>query len=161
VWVTRFEKPLAILLIVTAIFFMTRVPSAHAASIASITPSSGPPGTFVTVTGIIFNPLDLFCDISSSPSGLMLGSTCAINFGTASASFTVANVPPGLYTVTLTGYLGQTSDSASSSFTVTGGPVGGVVMPANTFALVAPWLLIIGLVGCIGTLVVFARKRRP
>jgi hypothetical protein len=39
-------------------------------------------------------------------------------------------------------------------------PVGGVVMPADTFALVAPWLAIVGLVGCIGTVVVVAKKRR-
>jgi hypothetical protein len=40
------------------------------------------------------------------------------------------------------------------------GPVGGVVIPANTLALVAPWLAVIGLVGCIGTVVVVAKKRR-
>jgi len=37
-------------------------------------------------------------------------------------------------------------------------PVAGVVMPANNFAIVAPWLAIVGLVG-IGTVVVMARKR--
>jgi hypothetical protein len=39
--------------------------------------------------------------------------------------------------------------------------VGGVVMPANNFAIVAPWLAIIGLVGCIGTAVVVRKKRHP
>lgn len=38
-------------------------------------------------------------------------------------------------------------------------PVGGVVMPANTFAIAAPWLAIVGLVGCIGTVAVVAKKR--
>jgi hypothetical protein len=38
--------------------------------------------------------------------------------------------------------------------------VGGVVIPANTLALVSPWLAVIGLVGCIGTIVVVAKKRR-
>lgn len=37
-------------------------------------------------------------------------------------------------------------------------PVGGVLMPANTLALVAPWVAVIGLVGCIGTIVVVAKK---
>jgi hypothetical protein len=37
--------------------------------------------------------------------------------------------------------------------------VGGVVTPANTVALVSPWLAVIGLVGGIGTVVVVARKR--
>jgi hypothetical protein len=40
-------------------------------------------------------------------------------------------------------------------------PVGGVVTPANTLAVLAPWLVVIGLVGCIGTIVVVAEKRRP
>jgi len=39
-------------------------------------------------------------------------------------------------------------------------PVGGIVIPANNFAIVAPWLAVIGLVGCIGTAVVVAKKRR-
>jgi hypothetical protein len=43
---------------------------------------------------------------------------------------------------------------------VTAAPVGGVVMPTNTFALVSPWLAVIGLIGCIGTAVVVAKKRR-
>jgi hypothetical protein len=38
-------------------------------------------------------------------------------------------------------------------------PVGGVVVPANTFALVSPWPAVIGLVGCIGTAAVVAKKR--
>jgi hypothetical protein len=38
-------------------------------------------------------------------------------------------------------------------------PVGGVALPVNTFALVSPWLAVIGAVGCIATIVVIARKR--
>jgi len=38
-------------------------------------------------------------------------------------------------------------------------PVGGLVIPANTLAIVAPWLAVIGLVG-ISTIVVVAKKRR-
>jgi len=45
--------------------------------------------------------------------------------------------------------------------TPTPGPVGGVLTPANTLALLSPWLAVIGLVGCIGTVVAVARKRRP
>ncbi|MGD0549643.1 MAG: hypothetical protein ABSA81_03740 [Candidatus Bathyarchaeia archaeon] len=40
------------------------------------------------------------------------------------------------------------------------GPVGGVVMPTNMLAVLAPWLVVIATVGCIGTVVVVARKRR-
>jgi hypothetical protein len=39
--------------------------------------------------------------------------------------------------------------------------VGGVVMPANTLAIVAPWLAVIGVVGCIGIVVVARKKRHP
>jgi hypothetical protein len=40
-------------------------------------------------------------------------------------------------------------------------PVGGVVIPpANTFAMVSPWLAVVGLVGCIGTVVIVAKKRQ-
>ena len=38
-------------------------------------------------------------------------------------------------------------------------PVGGVLMPANMLALIAPWVAVIGLVSCIGTAVVVAKKR--
>jgi hypothetical protein len=38
--------------------------------------------------------------------------------------------------------------------------VGGVVIPVNKFAVLAPWLALIGLVGCIGTVFVVAKNRR-
>jgi len=38
--------------------------------------------------------------------------------------------------------------------------VGGIVLPANLFADISPWLAVIGLVGCIGTLVLVAKKRQ-
>jgi hypothetical protein len=38
--------------------------------------------------------------------------------------------------------------------------VGGVVIPVSTFAILAPWLAVIGLVGCIGTIAVVVKKRR-
>jgi hypothetical protein len=41
-------------------------------------------------------------------------------------------------------------------------PVGGVISPVNTLAVLAPWLVVIGLVGCIGTVVVVAKPwRKP
>ena len=46
-----------------------------------------------------------------------------------------------------------------------GGPcpeeaVGGVVIPSNTFAVLPPWLAVIGIVGCIGIVAMIAKKRR-
>jgi hypothetical protein len=38
--------------------------------------------------------------------------------------------------------------------------VGGCVQPVNTFGLIAPWVAVVGLVGCIGTVVVVAKKRQ-
>jgi hypothetical protein len=38
--------------------------------------------------------------------------------------------------------------------------VGGCVQPVNSFALLSPWLAAIGIVGCIGTAAVLAKKRR-
>ena len=39
-------------------------------------------------------------------------------------------------------------------------PVGGIVVPVDTIAVLGPWLAVIGLVGCIGTAVAVAKKRR-
>ena len=39
-------------------------------------------------------------------------------------------------------------------------PVGGLVMPANNLAIATPWLAIIGLIGCIGTVALVTKKRR-
>jgi hypothetical protein len=38
--------------------------------------------------------------------------------------------------------------------------VGGVVIPVNMFAVLAPWLAVIGVVGCIVTVAIVARKRQ-
>jgi hypothetical protein len=54
--------------------------------------------------------------------------------------------------------------SVSGIFDVAGSccpAVGGCVQPVNTFELLSPWLAVIGLVGCIGTVVVVAKKREP
>jgi len=42
----------------------------------------------------------------------------------------------------------------------TAAPVGGLVESVNTVALLSPWLAVIAVVGCIGTAVVVAKKRR-
>jgi hypothetical protein len=51
-------------------------------------------------------------------------------------------------------------DSWGQTDPATGPAVGGVVMPVNMFAVLGPWLAVIGLVGCIATVVVVAKKRR-
>jgi hypothetical protein len=57
------------------------------------------------------------------------------------------------------GYVAE--DSVTCVFTNSpAAAVGGVVTPANNFAILAPWLALIGVVGCIGTVVVVARRRK-
>jgi hypothetical protein len=69
----------------------------------------------------------------------------------------------GRYTITLE-YEEISLILGSATFDVAGSccaAVGGCVQPVNTFALLSPWLAVIGLVGCIATVVVVAKKRRP
>jgi hypothetical protein len=83
----------------------------------ALSPNSGPVGTSTTLSGSGFAAGDTgTCTLSSSPSALISNPTCTISGGTASGSFTVANVALGPYTVTVTG---STGDMASSTFTVT------------------------------------------
>jgi hypothetical protein len=52
-------------------------------------------------------------------------------------------------------------DNVVCTFTNSRAPaVGGVVIPANTLAVLGPWLAVIGLVACVGTAVVIVKKRR-
>ncbi len=44
--------------------------------------------------------------------------------------------------------------------TAYGAPVGGFVESVNKLTVLAPWFAVIGLVGCVGTIVVVAKKRR-
>jgi len=159
----RFMKLLAIMLAVSIVLSLTA--SAYADTIL-IDPSSGPVGTHVVVTtGEDFILGDSSCTVSSKPSGLISNPTCVlspIDLGQrASASFTVACAPAGDYTVILTG--NPSENQVSTSFSNEGGscPVGGVVLPVNTLVLVSPWLAVIGIVGCISTVVVVAKKRHP
>jgi hypothetical protein len=39
--------------------------------------------------------------------------------------------------------------------------VGGFVEPVNKLAVFAPWIAVIGLVGCVSTVAVVRKKRRP
>ena len=109
--------------------------------------------------------------VSSDPVGLIAEQKC----GPDVTDTTVDNVlctfvvsesaSCGHYTVTVTPPLGGVGaiGSGSASFDVAGPccAVGGCVQPVNTFAMLSPWLAVIGLVGCIGTVVVVAKRRRP
>ena len=71
-------------------------------------------------------------------------------------------MPNGIYVVTV-----ETMQSASVTFSKPCGyappeltPVG-VVESVNALTVLGPWFAVIVLVGCIGTVVVVAKKRRP
>ena len=105
--------------------------------------------------------------LSSDPGGLIANGGCspvqAAALGNVKCAFVVSESATcgGHYTVTVTIPEDGLGPSVSGPFDVpsTCCPVGGCVQPANTFALVSPWLGVIGLVGCIGVVMV-AKKRR-
>ena len=114
--------------------------------------------------------------VSSKPLGLVANPVCSIpefsslvqgaSFGNVQCTFRVSESATcgSHYTVTLA----LSADAASidqgiligsAPFVVACCAVGGCVQPVNTFGLIAPWLAVIGLVGCITTVVVVAKKR--
>ena len=83
----------------------------------ALSPSSGPAGTFVSISGQ--NYAGTACTIlSASPSGLFVSYSCSISSGTLSGGFTVASTAPlGAYTVTIKTNAGETE---TAPFTLTG-----------------------------------------
>ena len=123
-------------------------------------------GTVTDVVGggisvAAMSPLDGTFVLSSDPVGLVSSPECSLEKG--ECTFVVSeSARCGRYTVTFTEE-DNFGLSVSGIFDVAGPccAVGGCVQPVNTFALLSPWLAVIGLVGCIGTVVVAAKKRRP
>ncbi len=121
-----------------------------------------PPGTyFVTVTSV---PYGLLSELE--PCSILVGDTIVVV-----CEFTVPeSVCARASTVTASLTVdGTVVDSASTSFEIPSTcpgvppcamPVGGCVQPVNNLAILPPWLVVIGLVGCSATVVVVARKRR-
>ena len=99
-----------------------RAPSAPT---LTLNPTSGTSGTAVTATGSSF--AGTTCQITSSPGGLFLSSSCSLAGGslTSGSGFTVSSgaTVGTAYTVTVTTNLGGT-DSATASFIVAAGPLG-------------------------------------
>jgi hypothetical protein len=114
-----------------------------------LTPSCGPPGTLVTFT-YPGSPTS----IDEKPSLFTTTINCPVN---QPCFFTVLNVPVGQYK--LFWYMPDGSTGIGSFFVGDCPAVGGVVMPANTFALLSPWLAVIAVTGFIAAIVVMARKR--
>jgi len=168
-----------------AVLLVAMPASAYASITLVLDPASGCPGTAVRV----FLPEDGtvlvdggFLKLSSEPEGLIDGYQCASiasyqggNGGLGIAGYQATNDQQ----VAICNFRVSESASCGATYSVTleydeAGPVGeadfevlcpcpvvgGCVQPVNTFALISPWLAVIGLVGCIGTIVVVAKKRR-
>ena len=140
-----------------------------------ISPPSPTAGQPITFSGTVTPP---FGSADTGYVKLFGGSGCDIVYWINSIQFTADST--GAYTVTdHTGLVagsysalaqdfsyGASAPGVCVDFTVSSPPpppsptaVGGVVMPANNFAIFVPWVAVIGLVGCISTVVVVAKKR--
>ena len=134
------------------------------ALILSITPNPVELGGSIQISGggFVANVITQAVFVASGPS--CFGKPAAVLFTSTDGSgnlvpltFSTSTLALGTHCVFSFGAAGD----AQGSFLVTTGAVGGVLMPVNGFAVLAPWLAVIGLVGCIGTAVVAAKKRRP
>jgi hypothetical protein len=112
------------------------VPSAPA---LTLYPPSGASGTPVTATGSNF--AGTTCQLTSSPSGLFLSSSCSLSGGslTSGTGFTVSSgaAVGTAYTVTVTTNLGGT-DSATASFIVAAGPLGTLTLAPTSGPIGTP-----------------------
>jgi hypothetical protein len=130
----------------------------------SLNPGFGPPGMKVTVTGSGFTvSAQPYCNFVSTPAGLV-GPNRNTDFvcmvagdGSMAGWFVVAVGASGSYSVSVS-YFTQASDPEQFAVTQPA-PVGGVVEPVNYLMMLSPWLAVIGLVGCVGTMVVVNKKR--
>jgi hypothetical protein len=150
----------------------------------TLNPTAGCPGTSVSISANIFigeaagggtgvaaaSPLAFTYEVLSVPDGLVGKYDCGrrplLGDTTLSAvicTFVVSeSARCGHYTVTVTAPLDGSEPSSPAPFDVAGPccAVGGSVQPVNTFTLLSPWLAAVGIVGCIGTAAVLAKKRR-
>ena len=162
-------KTLSILFLVVLVALAGGSPvSATDGPFITLNPAAACPGAMVIVRGNI--PFDsdgetlIFPRLYSVPIGLVPGERykCVPATGEANivCSFHVSeSASCGRYEVIVTL---ENIGSASAVFDVAGPccpAVGGCVQPVNTFALVAPWLAVIGLVGCVTAVAVVAKKR--
>ncbi|HYW00548.1 MAG TPA: hypothetical protein VE862_03705, partial [Candidatus Acidoferrum sp.] len=79
----------------------------------TINPTSASPGSIIDITGFGFSTADVTCSLSGNAVGT---STCSISNGVIAASFIIANVAAGTYTITASGI--EAGDQASSALIV-------------------------------------------
>ena len=168
---------MALLVVLVALAGLSPVFAASDFAVVTLDPTAACPGVTVTVNlnlddvvggGIsvaAMSPLVFEATLSSDPLGLVTNQACYpadASHLNPYCTFVVSESATcgGHYNVIVTVSAFQLN---SPPFDVpkTCCPVGGCVQPANTLALVSPWMAVIGLVGCIGAVAAVAKKRRP
>lgn len=93
------------------------VSNVQATPSVSFDPSSGIPGTLVTVTLSGYDSSDSSCTVSGTP--VYNPSSCSLSGGSGTFTFTIKQyTPPGSYIITVTGH--SKGDSVQTSFPVSG-----------------------------------------
>jgi len=118
---------------------------------------TGPPWPFTLVVDLtaggiriqskVTGNLNTGCTLNNLVSQYAFVTGAGFNLNLQLLAYTGTCSPPGVLHLALT-------------FGNPAAPVGGVMIPVNKFAVLAPWLAVIGLVGCIGAAVVVAKNRR-
>lgn len=161
-------KAIAIMALIVVVA-LAGVSPAYGASL-EVAPTTGCPGTAVTLlaTGPSSSislqtggPVELFaedgsCQVSVN-GGVTLGCAFVISESVCSGSYTIT-FTSGSESVTAYFYVLSTCSGVQPC--EVGAPVGGFIQPVNTFALLSPWLAVVGVVGCISAAVVVTKKRR-
>ena len=141
-----------------------------------LTPTSGCPGTRISVLVSIPAVIGSAGDVNPTPKDMLTSYPDGLISSFDGSSFIVGDsVCAGDYVVTavlaVTDGVGSpaTVESVSTHFTVGDNgcpnlrrclqPVGGVVMPANTLAITAPYLALAGLIAVVSAVVMVKRRR--
>jgi hypothetical protein len=144
---------LVILLVFTVVFRPPRA-SADAGWTSTFTESGLPVGV---TWGVTLSCSDPNCEHYSAAAPASI--TVRVSDGVYSADYTYDSPVDGY--ICETGCSGTVSpDSFPPNANYSPLSVGGALMPANTLALLSPWLAVIGLVGCISTVALVTKKRR-
>ncbi len=106
----------------------------------TLSPTSGVPGTDISVSGTGFQLSDQACSITSPNPNVVINSGCSVTSGTEGihGSFVVGNVPAGQYVIEVTGCSGNNpcaasqGDFAQQVLTVTAALTPAIVLNANS-----------------------------
>jgi hypothetical protein len=115
-----------------------------------------PPYAFTLLVDLTAGGINIQSEVTGN-----LDTGCTLsNLVSQYASVTGAGLNLNLQLLATTGTCSSGHLDLTLTFGNAAAAVGGVVIPVRTFAVLAPWLAVIGLVGCIGTIAVVVKKRR-